>query len=97
MYYVGHVNNDTTTIGKTMKNTNINSYHNGQKYQGLEKDTFIDGYYIEDFAYDHAGNVWVVAIPLEQWKSEWNQETFYELLRVYIHPSHLQGHWHNKQ
>ena len=76
---------------------NIRSYLNDKKFEGLTKDTIVDGYYIEDFACDHAGSVWVKAIPLDVWNSDWNQENFYTLLRVYIIPSSLKGHWRYNQ
>ena len=75
---------------------NIKSYHNSERFEGLTKDTIVMNFYIEDFAYDHAGNVWVKAIPLDVWNSNWNQDTFYSLLRVYIVPSSLKGHWRYK-
>ena len=76
---------------------NISHYHTSNKFQGLEKDTIVMGFYIEDFAYDHAGNVWVKAIPMSEFNSGWDQDTFDSLLRVYIIPSSLKGHWRYNQ
>ena len=76
--------------------SNINSHLNEQQFEGLKSDTIIQGFYIEGFCQDHAGNVWVKCIPVLEYRSNWNQDTFDYLLRVYIQPNKLKGHWRYK-
>ena len=85
--------------------SHINSYITSQQYQGLKKDTTVSGFYIEDFCIDYAGNVWVKAIPeteFNKMKKEddnpfWYQEQYDLLIRVFLIPRSLKGHWRYNQ